>query len=159
MPRHVLHGHRCVSCDDDCTGVLLNDLDTALGMVATVNLTGKIPAPYAFLSTTENTTHALKHHLSPQRNPNRLMDLAKDNLQNLVGELDELLNRVKFPSSSLQPHHSLLQTQCLCLHTILHPNHTIHHHHIAHHHKHKLSSFQVNYLAIIGLLVDNELFH
>uniref|UniRef100_A0A8C4NEY3 Laminin alpha domain-containing protein n=1 Tax=Eptatretus burgeri TaxID=7764 RepID=A0A8C4NEY3_EPTBU len=93
MPRHVLHGHRCVSCDDDCTGVLLNDLDTALGMVATVNLTGKIPAPYAFLSTTENTTHALKHHLSPQRNPNRLMDLAKDNLQNLVGELDELLNR------------------------------------------------------------------
>uniref|UniRef100_A0A674JA14 Laminin subunit alpha-1 n=1 Tax=Terrapene triunguis TaxID=2587831 RepID=A0A674JA14_9SAUR len=41
-PRHILVENECVSCNDDCTGVLLNDLDHLDKAIFSVNFTGLI---------------------------------------------------------------------------------------------------------------------
>ncbi|KFV48097.1 Laminin subunit alpha-2, partial [Tyto alba] len=62
-------------------------------MILSVNLSGPLPAPYEMLSGFENMTQELKHLLSPQRAPERLLQLAQENLDTLVTEMDELLTR------------------------------------------------------------------
>ncbi|NXA35500.1 LAMA2 protein, partial [Eudromia elegans] len=91
--RHARDGMKCVSCDDECTGLLLSDLDRLNQMVMSVNLSGPLPAPYKMLHGFENMTQELKHLLSPQRAPERLLELAQENLDMLVMEMDELLTR------------------------------------------------------------------
>ncbi|XP_052640257.1 laminin subunit alpha-2 isoform X4 [Harpia harpyja] len=81
------------SCDDECTGLLLSDLDQLKQMILSVNLSGPLPAPYKMLHGFENMTQELKHLLSPQRAPERLLQLAQENLDTLVTEMDELLTR------------------------------------------------------------------
>ncbi|KAM6083234.1 laminin subunit alpha-2 isoform 3-T3 [Chlamydotis macqueenii] len=81
------------SCDDECTGLLLSDLDQLNQMILSVNLSGPLPAPYKMLHGFENMTQELKHLLSPQRAPERLLQLAQENLDTLVTEMDELLTR------------------------------------------------------------------
>ncbi|XP_054830970.1 laminin subunit alpha-2 [Eublepharis macularius] len=80
-------------CDDECTGVLLRDLDQLNQMALSVNLSGPLHPPYKMLYSFENTTQELKHLLSPQRAPERLLQLAQKNLDTLVTEMDELLTR------------------------------------------------------------------
>ncbi|KAM9317105.1 laminin subunit alpha-2 [Gastrophryne carolinensis] len=92
-PRHVRQGPLCVFCDDECTGLLLDDLDQLNQMVMSVNLSGPLPPPYKILFGFENETQELKHLLSPQRAPERLLQLAQKNQDTLVIEIDELLNR------------------------------------------------------------------
>lgn len=48
------------ACDDECTGLLLNDLDRLNQMILSVNLSGPLPAPYTMLQGFENTTQELK---------------------------------------------------------------------------------------------------
>ncbi|KAM6433798.1 laminin subunit alpha-2 [Rhynochetos jubatus] len=91
--RHARDGMRCISCDDECTGLLLSDLDRLNQMMLSVNLSGPLPAPYKMLHGFENVTQELKHLLSPQRAPERLLQLAQENLDTLVTEVDELLTR------------------------------------------------------------------
>ncbi|NWI15207.1 LAMA2 protein, partial [Crypturellus soui] len=91
--RHARDGMKCVSCDDECTGLLLSDLDRLNQMVMSVNFSGPLPAPYKMLHGFENMTQELKHLLSPQRAPERLLELAQENLDTLVTEMDELLTR------------------------------------------------------------------
>uniref|UniRef100_A0A8C8SMW2 Laminin subunit alpha 2 n=1 Tax=Pelusios castaneus TaxID=367368 RepID=A0A8C8SMW2_9SAUR len=91
--RHVRDGMECVLCDDQCTGLLLNDLDRLNQMTLSVNLSGPLPPPYKMLYGFENTTQELKHLLSPQRAPERLLQLAQKNLDTLMTEMDELLTR------------------------------------------------------------------
>ncbi|XP_069052056.1 laminin subunit alpha-2 isoform X1 [Lepisosteus oculatus] len=93
MKRHVCDAVGIISCDDDCTGLLLNDLDNLGRMVMSVNLTGPLPPPYKILYRFENMTQELKYLLSPQRAPERLLQLADSNLETLVTEMDELLSR------------------------------------------------------------------
>ncbi|KFO90680.1 Laminin subunit alpha-2, partial [Buceros rhinoceros silvestris] len=62
-------------------------------MILSVNLSGPPPAPYKTLHGFENMTQELKHLLSPQRAPERLLQLAQENLDTLVTEMDELLTR------------------------------------------------------------------
>ncbi|OXB69657.1 UNVERIFIED_CONTAM: hypothetical protein H355_013027, partial [Colinus virginianus] len=62
-------------------------------MIMSVNLTGPLPAPYKLLYSFENTTQELKHLLSPQQAPERLLQLAQENLDTLVTEMDDLLTR------------------------------------------------------------------
>uniref|UniRef100_A0A8C8SLQ1 Laminin subunit alpha-2 n=1 Tax=Pelusios castaneus TaxID=367368 RepID=A0A8C8SLQ1_9SAUR len=59
-PRHILVENECVSCDDDCTGVLLNDLDHLGKAICSINLTGVTFAPYGILADVENATKYLK---------------------------------------------------------------------------------------------------
>ncbi|CAO2617634.1 Laminin subunit alpha-1 [Lemmus lemmus] len=56
QPRHILMESDYVSCDDECVGALLNDLDTIGDAVLSLNLTGVSSAPYGILSSLENTT-------------------------------------------------------------------------------------------------------
>ncbi|XP_056422497.1 laminin subunit alpha-2 isoform X2 [Hyla sarda] len=91
--RHVREGPVCAFCDDECTGLLLDDLDQLNQMVMSVNLSGPLPPPYRMLFSIENETQELKHLLSPQRAPERLLQLAQNNQDTLVIEIDELLNR------------------------------------------------------------------
>ncbi|XP_073893131.1 laminin subunit alpha-2 isoform X8 [Macaca fascicularis] len=80
-------------CGDECTGLLLGDLARLEQMVMSINLTGPLPAPYKMLYGLENMTQELKHLLSPQRAPERLIQLAEGNLNTLVTEMNELLTR------------------------------------------------------------------
>ncbi|XP_053566671.1 laminin subunit alpha-2 isoform X2 [Bombina bombina] len=91
--RHAREGPLCVFCDDECTGLLLDDLDQLNQMVMSVNLSGPLPPPYKMLFSFENETQELKHLLSPQRAPERLLQLAQKHQDTLVIEIDELLNR------------------------------------------------------------------
>nr|XP_013006500.1 laminin subunit alpha-2 isoform X4 [Cavia porcellus] len=93
QPGHAREGAECVFCGDECTGLLLGDLARLQQMAMGINLTGPLPAPYKVLYGLENTTQELKHLLSPQRAPERLLQLAEDNLSTLVTEMDELLTR------------------------------------------------------------------
>lgn len=48
------------ACNDDCTGVLLNDLDHLDKAIFSVNFTGVTFAPYGILADVENVTKYLK---------------------------------------------------------------------------------------------------
>ncbi|XP_039603409.1 laminin subunit alpha-2 isoform X4 [Polypterus senegalus] len=89
----ILGGSCQEFCDDECTGLLLTDLDNLGQMVLSINLTGPLPPPYKVLNRFENMTQELKHLLSPQRAPERLLQLADRNLKTLITEMDELLSR------------------------------------------------------------------
>ena len=49
-----------IACDDDCVGVLLNDLAHVGDAILSVNLTSTIPLPYGVLSDLENRTKSLR---------------------------------------------------------------------------------------------------
>lgn len=49
-----------VACDDECAGVLLDDLDNIADAILSVNLTGAFPLPYGILSNLKNTTEDLR---------------------------------------------------------------------------------------------------
>uniref|UniRef100_A0A4W3J5Q3 Laminin subunit alpha-2 n=1 Tax=Callorhinchus milii TaxID=7868 RepID=A0A4W3J5Q3_CALMI len=53
-PRHVLVDSDCISCDDDCTGLLLSDLEKMETMFMSFNMTGFVPAPFGLLSSVED---------------------------------------------------------------------------------------------------------
>lgn len=90
---HAREGAECVFCGDECTGLLLGDLARLEQMAMNINLTGPLPAPYKILYGLENATQELKHLLSPQRAPERLLQLAEGNMNTLVMEMNELLTR------------------------------------------------------------------
>ncbi|XP_045698619.1 laminin subunit alpha-2 isoform X5 [Phyllostomus hastatus] len=90
---HAREGTECVFCGDECTGILLGDLARLEQMATSINLTGPLPAPYKTLYGLENMTQELKHLLSPQRAPERLIQLAEGNVNTLVTEMNELLTR------------------------------------------------------------------
>ncbi|XP_023570030.1 laminin subunit alpha-2 [Octodon degus] len=93
VPGHAREGAACVFCGDECTGLLLGDLARLQQVAESINLTGPLPAPYKILHGLENSTQELKHLLSPQRAPERLIHLAEGNLNTLVTEMNELLTR------------------------------------------------------------------
>uniref|UniRef100_A0A8C0Q579 Laminin subunit alpha-2 n=1 Tax=Canis lupus familiaris TaxID=9615 RepID=A0A8C0Q579_CANLF len=93
QPGHARQGSECVFCGDECTGLLLDDLARLEQMAMSINLTGPLPAPYKMLYGLENVTQELKHLLSPQRAPERLIQLAEGDLDTLVAEMSELLTR------------------------------------------------------------------
>lgn len=50
----------CPACDDDCTGVLLDDLENIHNHFLSVNLSGVAIAPYRRLVLLENQTRNVK---------------------------------------------------------------------------------------------------
>uniref|UniRef100_A0A3P8R9V6 Laminin subunit alpha 2 n=1 Tax=Astatotilapia calliptera TaxID=8154 RepID=A0A3P8R9V6_ASTCA len=84
---------RHVSCDDECSGLLISDMDRLLSIINEVTLTTPLPPPYKVLYRFENMTEELKHMLSPQKAPERLLQLADSNLGSLVTEMDQLHSR------------------------------------------------------------------
>ncbi|XP_036620494.1 laminin subunit alpha-1 [Trichosurus vulpecula] len=96
-PRHILMESKCVSCDDECVGVLLNDLDNITDAISSVNLTGIIPVPHGILSNLENATKNLRESLvsnkmavSLERAKKQLEGISEDT-DNLQKELTQVL--------------------------------------------------------------------
>uniref|UniRef100_A0A8C3QB86 Laminin subunit alpha-1 n=1 Tax=Geospiza parvula TaxID=87175 RepID=A0A8C3QB86_GEOPR len=77
-PRHLLEEDECVSCDDNCTGVLLNSLDNLDEAMLSVNLTGIDRVPYGILSELENATQHLKvnEHINSRNSQSLLAEVA-----------------------------------------------------------------------------------
>ncbi|KAJ4923847.1 hypothetical protein JOQ06_028102 [Pogonophryne albipinna] len=61
--RHVLQEGACVSCDDECTGMLLDDLQEVHDHFLSVNLSALAAAPYRQLVLLENRTRDLRDRL------------------------------------------------------------------------------------------------
>uniref|UniRef100_A0A3B3IEU7 Laminin alpha domain-containing protein n=3 Tax=Oryzias latipes TaxID=8090 RepID=A0A3B3IEU7_ORYLA len=80
-------------CDDECSGLLISDMDRLYRIITDVTLTTPLPPPYKVLYRFENMTDELKHMLSPQKAPERLLQLADSNLGSLVVEMDQLHSR------------------------------------------------------------------
>ncbi|TDH00593.1 hypothetical protein EPR50_G00190060 [Perca flavescens] len=93
MDRHVCGPAGIISCDDECSGLLISDMDRLYRIITEVTLTTPLPPPYRVLYRFENMTEELKHMLSPQRAPERLLQLADSNLGSLVVEMDQLHSR------------------------------------------------------------------
>lgn len=53
------------ACNDECTGVLLDDVDALEASIKSLNLSGVILAPYSLLSSMENQTHDLQVGAQP----------------------------------------------------------------------------------------------
>ncbi|KAM6915638.1 laminin subunit alpha-2 isoform 3-T3 [Xenentodon cancila] len=93
MERHVCGPSGIISCDDECSGLLISDMDRLYRIITDVTLTTPLPPPYKVLYRFENMTEELKHMLSPQKAPERLLQLADSNMGSLVVEMDQLHSR------------------------------------------------------------------
>ncbi|CAN9507937.1 unnamed protein product [Ophioblennius macclurei] len=93
MGRHVCGAFGIISCDDECSGLLISDMERLYRIITEVTLTTPLPPPYKVLYRFENMTEELKHMLSPQKAPERLLQLADSNLGSLVVEMDQLHSR------------------------------------------------------------------
>lgn len=80
----------CVSCDDNCTGVLLSNLDNLNKAILSVNLTGIARVPYGILSELENATKHLKGSVVSREDPTYSLATAKENLLSLSGGFAQL---------------------------------------------------------------------
>ncbi|XP_072235081.1 laminin subunit alpha-1 [Leuresthes tenuis] len=87
--RHVLQGAACVSCDDGCTGVLLDDLDKLHDHFLSVNLTHAAMAPYRQLFLLKNRTQRLEVNANMSH-----LTRIEDNLKHLTSDLSSLLQQV-----------------------------------------------------------------
>uniref|UniRef100_A0A4W5QPA5 Laminin, alpha 1 n=1 Tax=Hucho hucho TaxID=62062 RepID=A0A4W5QPA5_9TELE len=97
--RHVLDGDQCVSCDDECTGILLDDLDALERSFLSVNLTGVILSPYSTLVSLENDTQEVKvkegHLLNPLiTNLSYLLSLSASTAESKLKEAESRTERL-----------------------------------------------------------------
>ncbi|CAK6447793.1 unnamed protein product [Pipistrellus nathusii] len=92
--RHLLVESSCISCDDECVGVLLDDLDTIGDATLSVNLTSIIPVPYGLLSNLENTTTYLQESLLKGNAQQELVKLQLEGVTEQTDDLQRELTRV-----------------------------------------------------------------
>ncbi|XP_036274949.1 laminin subunit alpha-1 [Pipistrellus kuhlii] len=92
--RHLLVESSCISCDDECVGVLLDDLDAIGDASLSVNLTSIIPVPYGILSNLENTTKYLQESLLKGNAQQELVKLQLAGVTEQTDDLQSELTRV-----------------------------------------------------------------
>ncbi|XP_040922183.1 laminin subunit alpha-1 [Toxotes jaculatrix] len=100
--RHVLQGGECVSCDDECTGVLLDDLDKLQNDFLSVNLSGIAMAPYRQLVVLANQTRDIQVLLSDNRSITFHLSRVEDEFNHLTSDLSALVQQVTRLSNSLE---------------------------------------------------------
>ncbi|XP_067107794.1 laminin subunit alpha-1 [Osmerus mordax] len=100
--RHVLEGDVCVSCADQCTGVLLDDLEEVERSFLSINLTGVILAPYMVLVSLENDTRDVLSLLSWEKSPAYHLDQAEAQLDNLNRTMNSLLQQATRLSADVE---------------------------------------------------------
>ncbi|NWU95491.1 LAMA1 protein, partial [Upupa epops] len=88
--RHLLLQDECVSCDDNCTGVLLSSLDDLSEAILSVNLTGVARVPYGVLLELENATEHLKRSVALREDPVPSLATAEESLLGLSRRMDQL---------------------------------------------------------------------
>ncbi|XP_047423850.1 laminin subunit alpha-1 [Mugil cephalus] len=100
--RHVLDGGQCVSCGDECTGVLLDDLDKLHDNFLAVNLSGVAMAPYRQLRMLENQTKDLKLLISESSSVTIHLSKVEDDFSHLTSDLRALQEQVTCLSKDLE---------------------------------------------------------
>ncbi|XP_028290565.1 laminin subunit alpha-1 isoform X3 [Gouania willdenowi] len=92
--RHVLQGEQCVSCDDECTGVLLGELDVLSDLFMSVNLTHVSIASYRHLLMLHNHTRDVQEEFSKEQSS--MFDLwkAEDDLDHVTSDITTLLEQM-----------------------------------------------------------------
>ncbi|XP_026219418.1 laminin subunit alpha-1 [Anabas testudineus] len=99
--RHVLEGAECVSCDDKCTGILLDDLDMLHNQFLSINMSGIAMAPYRQLVVLENSTRDLQV-FSQNISVTLPLSRLEDKLKHLTTDLDTLMQQVAHLSNNLR---------------------------------------------------------
>ncbi|KAM4704989.1 laminin subunit alpha-1 [Rhinophrynus dorsalis] len=92
--RHILVEQECISCDDDCTGRLLDDLDSLLMVTLSVNITGMGAVPYGIVSHVENVTKHLKESLATRVNTTISMNKTMELLITISKDTDRLQDQM-----------------------------------------------------------------
>ncbi|XP_042350009.1 laminin subunit alpha-1-like [Plectropomus leopardus] len=96
--RHVLQGAECVSCDDKCTNILLDDLEKVHNHFLSVNLSGVTFAPYRQLALLENLTKDTQVNTRAPRDLTCSAALrlskAEDELRHLTSDFTTLLQEL-----------------------------------------------------------------
>uniref|UniRef100_W5LFW3 Basement membrane-specific heparan sulfate proteoglycan core protein n=1 Tax=Astyanax mexicanus TaxID=7994 RepID=W5LFW3_ASTMX len=98
--RHVLSNDQCLSCDDGCTGLLLDDVDAVEASIQSLNLSGVILAPYSLLISLENQTQELQVGAFLEENVGNLnMTLTEEveevNSTTLMEQMMALIEKMK----------------------------------------------------------------
>ncbi|XP_059831982.1 laminin subunit alpha-1 isoform X1 [Hypanus sabinus] len=92
--KHVLVETECISCDDECTGLLLFDLDNLEASLMAINFTGFDLAPYNLISTIENITEKYKITMVPERKTSAIMMQAEGQVSTLASDIHHLQQKV-----------------------------------------------------------------
>ncbi|XP_073344237.1 laminin subunit alpha-1 [Pagrus major] len=100
--RHILQGGECVSCDDECTGVLLDDLEKIHDHLLSVNLSGVAMAPYRQLVLLENQTRDVQVMFSENGSIALRLFRVEDELNHLTSDLSAVLQQVTRLSDDLE---------------------------------------------------------
>ncbi|KAF4087881.1 hypothetical protein AMELA_G00076420 [Ameiurus melas] len=88
--RHVLTDEQCVSCNDECTGMLLDDVDAIEASIQSLNLSGVILAPYSLLISLDNQTQELQTKLSLEQNSSYQLNSRDEDVTRLTKQVDQL---------------------------------------------------------------------
>lgn len=92
--RHILLEQQCISCDDDCTGPLLDDLDDLHRTIFSINFTGVVTVPHGFMSHLENMTMHVKESVFSMSNKTQDLDQTVMHLNAVSADTVLLHNRL-----------------------------------------------------------------
>uniref|UniRef100_A0AAV2LC06 Laminin subunit alpha-1 n=1 Tax=Knipowitschia caucasica TaxID=637954 RepID=A0AAV2LC06_KNICA len=107
--RHVMEAGRCVSCDDQCTGVLLDDLDTLQYHLSSVNISSLLRAPYGQLVRLENHTRTIQKSVSNSSLSAKL-SIVEDQLTTVASEITAVSQKVSEVTGVLERANSATDT-------------------------------------------------
>ncbi|XP_030253759.1 laminin subunit alpha-1 isoform X2 [Sparus aurata] len=96
------HTGECVSCDDECTGVLLDDLEKIHNHFLSVNLSSVAMAPYRQLVLLENRTKDVQVMLSENGSVALRLSRVEDELNHVTSDLSTVLQQVTHLSDELE---------------------------------------------------------
>ncbi|XP_072306440.1 laminin subunit alpha-1 [Eucyclogobius newberryi] len=92
--RYVMEAGHCISCNDQCTGVLLDDLDTLHSHISSVNVSGLLRAPYSQLVALENRTRTITKTFFNSSSASALLLAVEDQLTSVASELAVVSQKV-----------------------------------------------------------------
>ncbi|XP_029698573.1 laminin subunit alpha-1 isoform X2 [Takifugu rubripes] len=100
--RHILQEGECVSCEDNCTGVMLNDLEDLDDHLAAVNISSFVVASYLRLAALENQTRGVQAMAAENTSASLQLSGLEEQLGLMSLDLGVLLQLVVNMSGDLQ---------------------------------------------------------
>ncbi|KAK7085775.1 Laminin subunit alpha-2 [Halocaridina rubra] len=80
-PRHVTSANGCISCEDGCVNILLDEVEAMIDEITSLDVSGYIPAPWPSMRDIQNMTNVLRTQLTRYHS-------NVDKSQNLVVNFD-----------------------------------------------------------------------
>ncbi|KAM8966911.1 laminin subunit alpha-1 [Pelodytes ibericus] len=88
--RHIFLKEECISCDDDCTGPLLDDLDSMQQAISSFNFSGIGRPPHSIISHLEKMTQHVKESVPAKVSPILSLDKTMEHLSSLSRDTQRL---------------------------------------------------------------------